>query len=147
MWHDKPKEEVTKAAMARALAIVILPAGIFILGLIYFLMPPLPPVSVVEGCYQLPGGPLVRVTASRMMVDAPGQKPRAITIEYGKPEYQILAETGFSFQSSMNGRYAVVNDHPRGEIICVYYRRGRNTALDMIVDNAAREIPRINCPA
>lgn len=141
------QERATKLALWRGLGLVLFPGLALVVGLIVLVMPPLPPISTLTGCYQSLGYPVVHITPSTIAVAQEGIKPIPITVEPGKEGYTIKAESGFSFKTYAGGRVEAYKDHSLGQLITVYITRNRPPALGLISDGGAIKMPKVNCHA
>ncbi len=141
------QEQATKLALWRGLALVLFPGLALAVGLIALVMPPLPPISTLTGCYRSPGYPVVRITPSTIAVAQEGIRPIPITVEPGKEGYTIKADSGFSFKTDAEGGVEAYKDHSLGQLITVYITRNRPPALGLISDGGDLKMLKANCHA
>jgi hypothetical protein len=94
------KEQATLVALWRSLAFVLLPGLALATGVIALVIPPLPPISSLHGCYRSSSSPIIRVSPGLISVRQEGIRPVRMFIETGKEGYVINAVTGFSFRKT-----------------------------------------------
>jgi hypothetical protein len=139
------QEQATNSAMWRGVLFVIFPGLLLVVGLIRLVMPPLPPVSTLNGCYGLKQFPLIRVRPGRISVDGIGIASIPMRVEKGKEGYVIAATPGFSFRTGRQGRLEAFSDFPQGELIPVFISQTHPPSLGLIANGEQVKIPKIDC--
>ncbi|MBO9714100.1 hypothetical protein [Sphingomonas sp.] len=142
----KLADEALQAALAKHLALVLVPGAIFVFGLIYLVFPPAPPLSAMNGCYQIENGPRLRIAPPNLIVESGGVRVRTIPIavEYGKRGFQVLLRQGLRFERRGDGSVLVTATRAAIYIEAIA-RRGKRPALQLSVDPDEVELPQVDC--
>lgn len=134
----------------------MLPGILLVALVIKALAPATPDASMVTGCYGRSDLPLVRIEPPNLWVGS-SLVSSAVTIEQGKPGFQVHADKGFELLRHGQG-YKVLPANPHGMIIGVYLDQRRRPLLALsvlgnqepgtpfAVPRGFATIPKVDCP-
>ena len=142
---SSPDERATFGAINRAIALILVPGGLFIFGLIAWLKPDLPPPATLNGCYGAGPAPMIRIGSGGFETLDGSARSSSAQVRVTKGRYQLALDHGYMIRERSREGISLIDAYPSGQVIPVLIDKG-HVSLLMPAEAGEMNMWKQDCP-